>query len=340
MVFPRAIFLALSIVVFLAPRSAAAEEISLLYGRMSTVDTSESTYSWQVDFRYNPARYLIWSASYLNEGHVTGHKRDGVATQLWGRIPLYKGRVFLSLGGGPYRYFDTAFRPDGTFEDVHGWAGLYSASAAYYHAKSPLVLRLTVNHIRGSADLDTSTYVFGVGYALWKEKESEPGEQSEDTEGEIPLKTGDEVMLFAGQTVVNSPQDQKGVASGIEFRKGIVNHIDWTLTWLNEGNPDVLRRDGLGSQLWLVDAYLGNRFTVGAGIGGYYFVDKKRPPQAGKEGTRDFAYLFSLAAGYRFTDHWFTRFIWNRVLVDYNRDTDVFVAGLGYGWHERPTNSH
>ncbi len=331
MSFRRTVSLAFIGVSFLASRPAWADETSLLLGRMEALNASESTYSWQVDYRYNPARYLAWSASYINEGHVAGHKRDGVATQLWGRVPLYKGRIYLSLGGGPYRFFDTAARPDGAFNDVQGWARIYSVSAAWY-TRSPLLVRLTANRIKGEGGLDTNTYVLGVGYRLWKEREPEPGELPEETEGEIPLKTGDEVTLFAGRTVVNSLQDQKGIASGVEFRKGIVDHLDWTLTWLNEGDPNVLRRNGLASQLWLADSYLDNRFIVGAGVGGYYFVDRKRPPRPGKEGTRDLAYLLSLTAGYRFSNHWFTRFNWNRVLVDYNQDTDVFTLGLGFRW--------
>ncbi len=326
--FRRTVFIGLLFASLAAPRTAPAQELSVLIGRMQALQPSGGTFSWQVDFRYMPARYLIWSASYLNEGHVTGHKRDGVATQLWGRIPMYKGRLFLSVGAGPYRFFDTTVRPDGSFNDVHGWAAIYSASAAWY-TTTPWLVRLTANRVRGSADLDTNTYVLGVGYQLWKEKEREAVEPPEE-EAEIPLKTGDEVMLFIGQTIVNSPQDQKGIASGIEFRKGILPHLDWTLTWLNEGDPQVLRRNGLGSQLWLVDAYLANRLTVGAGVGGYYFVDRKRPPQPGREGTRDLAYLISATASYRFARHWFARLTWNRVLVDYNRDTDVFVVGAGY----------
>lgn len=326
-------FLAFFVTIFLAPLFARAGEITLLGGRMETRNSSESTYSWQTDFRYYPIPYLVWSASYINEGHTTGHKRDGVATQLWGRIPLYKGRIFLSFGGGPYLFFDTVTRPDGTFEDVQSWAGIYSVSAAYY-TKSPFLVRVTMNHVRGSGDLDTNTYVLGVGYRLWKEREREFGEFPEDTGGGIPLKTGDEVMLFAGQTVVNSLKDQKGIASGIEFRKGIISHLDWTLSWLNEGDPEVIRRNGLCSQLWFVDAYMDNRLALGAGAGGYYFIDQKRPARPGKEGTRDLAYLISITAAYRFANHWFTRFNWNRVLVDYNRDTDVFTLGLGFRWNE------
>ncbi len=316
-------------VFLLSPRLAPAQELSLLLGRTEAPHAVEASTAWQVDFRYDPVRYLGWSVSYVNEGHVTGHKRDGVATQVWGRVPLYAGRLVLSLGAGPYRFFDTVVLPGGGFEDLHGWAAIYSLSAAW-HTASPWVVRLTANHVKGSADLDTNSFVVGVGYRLRMEKGPEPAGLPGREDETIPLKTGDEVMPFAGQTIVNSPQDQKGIASGIEFRKGIADHLDWTLTWLNEGDPRVLRRNGLGSQLWLVDSYFGNRFAIGGGVGGYYFVDRKRPPEPGKEGTRDLAYLISATASYRFARHWFARLTWNRVLVDYNRDTDVFVVGAGY----------
>jgi hypothetical protein len=44
----------------------------------------ESTRSYPFDFRYNFVRYLAAPDSYLNEGHLTEHHRDGFATQLWG----------------------------------------------------------------------------------------------------------------------------------------------------------------------------------------------------------------------------------------------------------------
>lgn len=319
--------------VLLFPGAARAQELSLLLGRMSVPTTAESSACWQVDFRYNLARYVAWSASYINEGHVKDHKRDGVASQVWGRIPLFSRRVSLDLGAGAYYYFDTATRPDGSFADIHGWSGLYSAAATYY-TKTPWFARLSVNYIKGSGDLDTNTYVLGVGYHLWKEDREGAESPTPEAGAEPSRKTGDEVMLFIGRTVVNSLADQKGIASGIEFRKGIVRHLDWTLTWLNEGDPQVLRRNGLGSQLWLVDSYLDDRLVIGAGAGGYLFVDTKRAPRPGKEGTRDLAYLLSLTAGYRFADRWFARFNWNRVLVDYNTDTDVFVLGAGFRWKE------
>ncbi|MGE5188652.1 MAG: hypothetical protein ACM3NF_01205 [Gemmatimonadota bacterium] len=322
-----------ALAIVFASGAARAQDLSVLLGRMEAVRASESSACWQVDFRYHPARHISLSASYLNEGHVPDHKRDGIAAQLWGRIPLFARRVALSLGGGPYYYFDTTTRADGSFADVHGWAGIYSASVDYY-ARSPWFARLAVNHIKGGGDFDANTYLAGVGYRLWKEEAREAGDVGPQAGAEPSRKTGDEVMLFAGQTVANSLKDQKGIASGIEFRTGLAAHIDWTLTWLNESNPEVVRRNGLGSQAWVVDSYLDDRLVIGAGGGGYYFLDTKRPPATGQGGTRELAFLLSLTAGYRFADHWFVRFNWNRVLAEPNRDTDVFVLGAGFRWKE------
>jgi len=41
----------------------------------------------------------------------------------------------------------------------------------------------------------------------------------------------------------------------------------------------------------------------------------------------------TLAAGYRFADHWIARFHWNRVATRDERDTDMFVLGVGYRWN-------
>lgn len=188
----------------LVPGAAQAQELSVFLGRTEALNASGSSACRQVDFRYNPARHVAWSVSYVNEGHLKDHKRDGVVTQLWGRIPLFARRVSLDLGGG---------------------------------------------------------------YHLWKEDRHEAESPGPEAGAEPSRKTGDEVMLFIGRTVVNSLEDQKGIASGVEFRKGIVRHLDWTLTWLNEGDPEVLRRNGLASQLWLVDYNTDTDvFVLGAGF--------------------------------------------------------------------------
>ncbi len=241
----------------LLPSIAAAQDLSLLAGVTKTAVSNSSSYAWQLEFRETFYRYFAFSGSYLNEGHVTGHKRDGLAAQLWGRIPLFHQRISLDIGGGPYRYFDTQAVAGGGFVDASGWGGIVSASATLY-TKSPWFARVMVNHIDVPNKLGTNMYVLGLGYHLWEEQPEPPDKPGSppDTDQPKPDITGDEVTFSFGQTVVNSYQDQKGYGGGIEFRKGIMEHVDWTLSWLNVGDVLVNRRNGLGTQLWLMDEYL------------------------------------------------------------------------------------
>ncbi len=314
----------------LAPRSSEAQELSVLLGRLETVRSSHSARAWQVDFRNGFGKYFAVSGAYLNEGHTPGHKRDGLTAQVWGRIPLFHQRASLDLGVGPYRYYDTRPLPGGGYVDAHGWAAIYSLTGTY-HTDSPWFFRLALNRIDLSREEDTNTYMVGLGYHLWEEPYRAPGRSPEPPTDYV---THNELSALLGQTVVNSFQDQRGLAGALEFRKGIARNIDWTLTWLNEGNEKVIRRNGLASQLWLVDDYLDRRVDLGVGAGAYYFVDRKRAPIPGQEGRSDLAGLLSTTASYRFGGSWSARFLWNRVVSSSNTDTDIFLFGIGYRWRD------
>jgi hypothetical protein len=264
----------------------------------------------------------------VNEGHLQYHKRDGLAAQLWGRVPLFRQRVSLDFGGGPYRYFDTQTVAGGGYVDAGGWGGIFSVSTTLY-TKSPWFARIVANHIYVPKNLDTNTYGLGVGYHLWEERPGEPEkpEESPWTDESNRKITGNEVTFSIGQTVVSSYQDQKGFAGGIEIRKGVAEHIDWTLSWLNAGDVQVNRRNGLGMQLWLVDEYFDSRFPIGIGAGPIYFLDRENPPDGNQGNVRDLAGLVSLTAAYRFSEHWFARFHWNRVFTSNNTDADLISGG-------------
>ncbi len=216
-----------------------------------------------------------------------------------------------------------------------GGGGIFSASATL-HTKSPWFARFVVNHIYVPKNLDANSYVLGVGYHLWEEKPEEQGKpwETPGTDEQKGKITSDEITLSFGQTVVNSLQDQKGSAGEIEIRKGIAEHIDWTMSWLNVGDVHVNRRNGLGTQLWLVDEYFDSRFPVGIGVGPVYFLDRRKNPEEGQGNTRDLAGLVTLSAAYRFSEHWFTRFHWSRVFTSNNTDADLFLAGIGYKFRE------
>ena len=59
-------------------------------------------------------RNFAASLSWINEGHLEEHKRDGFAVQGWGRVPLLDNRLSIGIGAGIYQYFDTKLLPAGT----------------------------------------------------------------------------------------------------------------------------------------------------------------------------------------------------------------------------------
>ena len=308
-------------------RPAHANELSILTGATESLENGGASYAWQAEFRYNMLRNFATSLSWINEGHLTEHRRDGFSARAWGLVPLLDKRVSIGIGAGVYRYFDTRLLAGGNHENVHGWSPIYSLTATYYMEK-PWFAQLAVNHIHPNGDFNSNVYLVGVGYRLWKVADV----SAEPRDGIPPSKTtGYEVMPFLGQVVANQPGDEKGVGSGIEFRMGIDDHLDWTVTLLNEDVSRTIRRTGLGSQIWLVDAFLDRRFTIGFGAGLYAFVDFE-PPDSGDGRRLDMAGVVTVTTSYRFSDHWFTRFNWDRVESNDNRDSDIFLLGVGYRW--------
>jgi len=318
----------LFLILLFPPLPSHANELSVLGGTTESVDTGERSYAWQAAFRHDFLRNFSASLSWFNEGHLEEHKRDGFAAQGWGRVLLLDNRLSSGGGAGIYHYFDTKLLPAANHVNAHGWAPVYSLAATYYMER-PWFAQVAVNHIHPGNDINTNTYMVGVGYRLRKEAAlpSRPGE------GDRRAKTtGYEVMPFLGQVVVNRPGNDSGIGGGIEFRTGIDEHLDWTATWLNEDVPGTFHRAGLGTQIWLVDAFFARRITLGFGAGLYSFFDREPPPGSGASGRLDIAGLLTITTSYRFSDPWFTRFNWSRVMSNDSRDTDLFLLGLGYRW--------
>lgn len=197
------------------PHSACALDASLLAGATDSADTDESTYAWQIDFRHD----------------------------------------FESpFGAGAYRYFDTKRRTDGSHGNSHGTAPMYSLSASCF-TETRWFFRLAANHIYPASEINTNSFLLGVGYRLGREPaEKTHGGQSG---GESPPQnTGTELTPFLGVTVRNSLDSRGGLAGGIEYRRGFSRNFDWTLSWINDDNQEEIRRSGIGTQIWLVDPYL------------------------------------------------------------------------------------
>lgn len=302
----------------------------MLGGGTSTRDVRYSSYTWEVDYRQDFARWFAGSVAYLNEGHIPNHHRDGTAFQLWGSLPLFDDRVFLSAGVGPYYFYDTQPLGGGGSADVHGTAALYSVSAVAY-LTDRWFIKGTLNRIATHRDVQTNTAAAGLGF--WFGQGSRPmSGRLGDKPGESSYVTPNEIAFFGGQSVVNTLFSPKAFAYAGEYRRGVVPHIDWTLSAIHEGDPRIVRRDGVATQAWVVNTFFRERVCVGIGVGPYLYIDRRHPNPRTRITPAAAAPLVSLTAAISLSDHWLVRAIFDRVTSNYNRDSDIFLVGLGYRW--------
>ncbi|MGZ6250083.1 MAG: hypothetical protein ACXWMC_10755, partial [Syntrophales bacterium] len=66
--------------------------------------------------------------------------------------------------------------------------------------------------------------------------------------------------------------------------------------------------------------------ALGAGFGFYLAEDSLREQRNGGF----FCEVVSITASYRLSPHWDIRSTWDRIITDYDRDSDIFLAGIGY----------
>jgi hypothetical protein len=317
----------LALLLATAAACAGAQELSLLAGTTSEIGGNEETYSWTLEYMHALGSYAAVSLGWLNEGHVPGHHRDGQCVQLWARGNPFGRRWWLSAGIGPYRYFDTAEAEQGASYNVsHGWGAVLSAESTWY-TSSRWLFRLRASHIITQSEFDSTTLQFGVGYQLEAPEETgpvtQPLPQSRKT-------TNNEITVLLGTTIVNSYESEQELARSIEYRRGLSPHVDWTVAWIDEGDAQLVRRNGIATQLWLVRPFLAERLVLGFGAGAYIAVDKHRSHQAGEEGDEAISGIVTATASVRLSNRWTTRASWNRIVTDYSRDTDVLLFGVGY----------
>jgi hypothetical protein len=315
------------IMIAFATCPAWAQELTVLGGSMQDVKTHDHSYSWQLEFLEGLADHFAFSISYLNEGHVTDHHRDGFTVQAWTRTNVLDRRLSLSAGLGPYYYLDTKAATAGAdYTNDHSWGGILSLAATWYHGDRWL-FQLRANWVETGRNIDTLSTLLGIGYRL--DSPPSPG-QHQNTPHHEETARRNEITVFLGRTIVNSFGSEPSVAASIEYRRGLLPYMDWTVSWLHEGENSLIRREGLITQLWAVNEFFDGRLNLGLGGGAYLAVDRYRDPE--KYGASDdlVAGIVTLTAGYRFVPQWGIRVSWQRIVTDYNRDTDVILAGIGY----------
>jgi hypothetical protein len=281
-------------------------------------------------YQQNLTEHWYATYTYLNEGHVSGHHRDGHSLQLWWRWLTPGRRLALSLGAGGDFVFDTITdNSTGTFENRHGVALIGSAAATWYIDGGPWMLQLRYNHTQGTAstNFNTNTLLLGLGYQLDHTDRDGPLVPPGWRESSL---TRNDATLFGGVNIDNSFDSQHAFAMAAEYRRGIWRGVEGTVSYIREGNTNVLRRSGVAAQAWVSGGFFNDRLTLGLGAGPYYAASLHTDGPGAEPSPSRWAGLLTISASYRLGEHWLGRVSWNRVVTSYDRDADLILAGVGY----------
>lgn len=322
----RRIFISLiALLLFTAP-SAWSGEIFGVIGPVVGTSNVDGKFSWQLEYAEKISEHLEASFTYLNEGHLPRHHRDGHGLQLRARTDLYDRHLSVAAGAGPYLYYDTS-PTDNPDREVnrHGLA-LISSLAATWHFDNRFLLQMRLNGVATTNSIDTVSALFGVGYDLDTHRTGGSSHENKEQPGKT---TRNEITLFLGQTNVFNEGDSHSVAAALEYRRGLLRYLELSALLLYEGENDLIRRRGVATQLWAAKSFLADRLSLGVGAGPYLAIDSK---DTDERGGRDLYVLpvVTMTAAYRLHPQWGARVSWNRVITDYDRDSDIWLGGVSY----------
>jgi hypothetical protein len=260
-----------------------------------------------------------------------------VTGEVWVPFNFAHDYLTLSLGGGPFYYFDTETAKNVSgYADVHAWAWVLSADlriSLWSHATEPgWFLDLRYDWSAPSKDIETHSIFWGVGYRMYSDHTI-----GTSTQGTVEGFAKNEVVGYFGKTAINSLESKSAAAEALEYRR----QLGWEFTRvsfgvMNEGDSDLIRRTGITYEGWLEPSFWDGNASVGVGWGGYTAIDKYQPSPG-----RHVSYVVSATLSARFLNlipglrataigqQLDLRFTWHRILTDYNRDTDILLFGLG-----------
>lgn len=299
----------------LAGSAARAQELSLLAGATDT-DAGNGSYGWEFRFRRSHSPWFSTSLGWLNEGHLEGHHRDGLAPQVWfGRG--WGDRWETQLGIGPYFFFDTtSSEVSDEYHDTHGMGGIASLAVSWRFAP-PWKLTMIVNEIRTPGNASTRTALLGASYQL---------AESSGAAGRQQRKAGSwrqQIGLFGGNVILNRPDDPGFGTYGIDYRLQLSSRTVWSLTWYHDEGT-FGRPNRLATQMWLQDQLFDPRMAVGVGLGVYQPVG---PPPADTASSPSMRGLLSLRLEWHLTPRVDLALSGSRAFSEDDRDRDILALG-------------
>src|SRR6202049_5205740 len=118
-----------------SPGDPAPDEISYFAERVYSLRQWPPDTGYGISYRRIFSPYFAASLGYLNDAHFPGHHRDGVTAEAWLPIIPLSNQFTLSVGGGPFYYYDTVFaHNNGGYADAHGGGWVASPGRAHQPA--------------------------------------------------------------------------------------------------------------------------------------------------------------------------------------------------------------
>lgn len=308
----------------LACLALRGQEFHAAAGRLHGVGTQDKTYSWMIGYAQRITLRTALSFGWFNEGHLPGHHRDGGALMAWRLVPLGgEASPRLCFGAGLYRTFDTEDLGP-TYANRHALKGIFGASLQMPFRGSPWGAHLQITRTVMSSNQDTRTLLAGLAYSFRRAEATLASSRNQ------PPSDRQALTLFYGKAILNSQTSQSDEAFALEYRRRWSESSDWTLTYSDEGDLELIRRDTLAFQGWMVTPRLGGRLQLGLGLGPT--LCHADTPEGAPEPARPWGWGGRVSMGARWRKEgspWQMRLMWHRTRTPNNRDTDLILTGLG-----------
>jgi hypothetical protein len=139
-----------------------------------------------------------------------------------------------------------------------------------------------------------------------------------------------EIALFGGE-MRDIRGSEHSFSWELQYMQSLGGRAAASFGWLNEGHRHAHSRDGFSTQLWLRDKPFGDRLTLAAGVGPYFYSDTAWSLGPGNY-TNDHGLgaLLSLDAGWELSERWRLHLRGNYVVADAGQNTKTVNLGLGY----------
>jgi hypothetical protein len=315
----------ITVLLAVASTCVHGETLLALAGITNPDSSATNTYAWQFELQEPMSRYLGGSLSWLNEGHVPYHHRDGVATQLWLTAPRWLDRFVFSAGAGPYIYFDTkTASSDRGYSDIHSAAALVSASL-WVDLRSSWFLSLRVNDVLAPGDFNSTMWLLGGGYHFGG---FEHGDAANRGAGTSVAYARQQVQVFAGTMIYNQLESHSDRTVGLEYRLALLPWAAWSASWFYNPVNASAQRDQVASQLWLVDTLMGGKLSLSAGLGVYTPLGSR--PEGAANNPASLSGLSALRAEWNWSSRSSVILSWHRSFTNDDDDRDIITLGYGF----------